>query len=92
MPHDLASAIEAFIRHHFRVIADDPRFSRDAQLFEGGYVDSAGVVELLMHVESTYGVTLDDEQIFSDRFTTINGIAEMVAAETNNVRHSAAVR
>jgi acyl carrier protein len=78
LPHEMADAIEVFIRSHFRIVASDPRFSRDAHLFEGGYVDSAGVVELLMFVESTYGVTLEDEQIFSDRFTTINGIAGIV--------------
>ena len=87
MPHDITSAIEAFIRQHFRIVANDPRFSRDAHLFEGGYVDSAGVVELLMFVETTFGVTLEDEQIFSDRFTTINGIAEML-----NASHGPAVR
>jgi acyl carrier protein len=78
--HDAATAIEAFIRQHFRIVPDDPQFSRDAHLFEGGYVDSAGVVELLLFVESTMGVSLEDEQIFSDRFTTINGIAEMLHA------------
>ena len=81
MLHDTAAAsIETFIRHHFRIVPNDPQFSRDAHLFEGGYVDSAGVIELLMFVESTYGVSLDDEQIFSDRFTTINGIAELLHA------------
>jgi acyl carrier protein len=80
LPHDIAGAVEAFIRQHFRIVPNDSRFSRDAHLFEGGYVDSAGVVELLMFVETTFGVTLEDEQIFSDRFTTINGIAEMLNA------------
>lgn len=80
MLHEPAHAIEAFIRQHFRVVSGDPLFSRDAHLFERGYVDSAGVVELLMFVESTYGVSLDDDQLFSDRFTTINGIAELVHA------------
>jgi acyl carrier protein len=80
LPHETAAAIEGFIRQQFRIVVNDPLFSRDAHLFESGFVDSAGVVELLMFVESTYGVSLDDEQIFSDRFTTINGIAEILHA------------
>ena len=76
--HEIATTIEGFIRRHFRIIEDDPRFSRDAHLFESGYVDSAGVVELLMFVESTWGVKLDDDQIFSDQFTTINGISAIL--------------
>ena len=77
---DLADAVEAFIREHFRIAGDDPEFSRDAHLFEGGFVDSAGVVELLMFLESTFGVTLDDEHIFIDHFTTINGITAILAS------------
>ncbi|HEU4891297.1 MAG TPA: acyl carrier protein [Vicinamibacterales bacterium] len=80
MLHETAASIETFIRRQFRIVPDDPLFSRDAHLFERGFVDSAGVIELLMFVESTFGVALEDEQIFSDRFTTINGIAEILHA------------
>jgi acyl carrier protein len=79
-PPDPGSVIESFIRQHFRVAGGDHSFTRAAHLFEGGYVDSAGIVELLMFVESTFGVVLDDEHVFSDRFTSINGIAEIVAS------------
>lgn len=75
---DIAGIVDGFIREHFRISDDDPDFSRDAHLFEGGFVDSAGVVELLMFLEATFGVTLDDQHIFSDRFTTVNGIATIL--------------
>jgi acyl carrier protein len=93
LPLDTAAAIEAFVRRQFRIIDNDPRFSRDAHLFEGGYVDSAGVVELLMFLESTFNVTLGDDQIFSDEFTTINGISAILASlETGDASLRAAVR
>jgi acyl carrier protein len=76
---EIDGVIEAYVRLQFRVAAGDAAFSRDAHLFEGGYVDSAGVVELLMFVESTFGVKLGDEDIFSDEFTTISGISGLVA-------------
>ena len=78
--HEAAARIESFIRQHFRVPDDDTGFSRDAHLFEAAYVDSAGVVELIMFLESAFRVTLDDEQIFSEAFTSINGIATLLAA------------
>lgn len=75
---EIASAIERFIRKQFRI--DDTGSSlRDAHLFESGFVDSAGVVELIAFLESTFKIRLDDDQIFSDEFTTINGIAAIVA-------------
>jgi acyl carrier protein len=77
-PSEIASSIEKFIRREFRVAGDDPGFSEDSHLFESGYVDSVGVVELIAFVESRFGVKLEDEQIFSEQFTTISGISRMV--------------
>jgi acyl carrier protein len=92
-PRDTSAEIESFIRRQFRIIDHDARFSRDAHLFEGGYVDSAGVVELLMFIESAFDVTLGDDHIFSDQFTTINGISALLASlEAGDQRLRAAVR
>ena len=74
---DIAAVVEQFIRQQFRILESGPSV-RDVHLFESGFVDSAGVVELIAFVESTFGVTLDDDQVFSDAFTTINGIAAIV--------------
>jgi acyl carrier protein len=76
--HDIAVAVEAFIRRQFRIVDTNAGFSRDAHLFESGFVDSAGVVELIMFVGTTFGVDLKDEHVFSERFTTINGISDIV--------------
>lgn len=90
---DVARVVDGFIREHFQIADDDPAFSRDAHLFEGGFVDSAGVVELLMFLESTFGVTLDDQHIFSDDFTTINGITAILSSlDGRDDRPRAAVR
>ena len=75
---EIATGIETFIRQNFRILETDPDFSRDAHLFESGYVDSAGSVELIMYVGAAFGVELDDEHVFSEQFTTINGIAGIV--------------
>jgi acyl carrier protein len=77
---EVADVLERFIRRSFRVVDDDPGFSRDAHLFEAGYVDSVGVVELMAFIASTFSVALEDDDIFSDAFTTINGMSSLVAA------------
>lgn len=76
---EIARSIEQFIRREFRVMEGDPGFSWDSHLFESGYVDSVGAVELIAFLESTFGVKLEDEHIFSERFTTINGISSVVS-------------
>jgi acyl carrier protein len=78
-PTEIGDTLATFIRREFRVLDDDPDFSWDAHLFESGYVDSAGVVELITFIESRFGLKLDDDEVFSERFTTISGIAGVVS-------------
>ncbi|HTF88629.1 MAG TPA: acyl carrier protein [Planctomycetota bacterium] len=75
---EVASSIEAFIRERFQIARDDAGFTRQSSLWEEGYLDSIGVVELVVFIESTFGVMLPDEAFFDPAFTTIDGIARIV--------------
>jgi acyl carrier protein len=74
----VAERIERFVRIQFRVAAGDTRFSRSQPLFELGYVDSVGVVELLAFVTQEFRIDLPDETLTSEEFSTIDGIAAIV--------------
>lgn len=78
--YDIAGTIETFIRREFRVMNNDDLFSRGVHLYDSGYIDSIGVVELIAFIESTFNVQLGDEDIFDERFTTIDGISSVVAS------------
>lgn len=75
--------VEQFVRTQFRVSPTDTRFSRSQRLFEMGYVDSVGVVELLAFLGQEFQVTLPDEVLMSDEFSTIDGIATIVSRLRN---------
>ena len=75
---DIASDLEVYLRRSFHIPDSDVRFSRDANLWEGAYVDSTGVVELIVHLESRWGVDLPDEVVFDPEFSSVNGIARLV--------------
>jgi len=70
--------LESFVRKQFAVGAADTRFSRSAALFELGYVDSVGVVELLAFVREEFGVEIPDDDLLSEDFSTLDGIAGIV--------------
>lgn len=78
-PEDIAKDLEEFIRTQFAIASSDSRFSRSALLFENGYVDSVGAVELLAFVQERFGVIVPDEELLSDDFSTIDGIATVIA-------------
>jgi acyl carrier protein len=77
-PEKIADAIERFIRTEFQIPDSDPVFTRDAHLYDSGFVDSTGVVELIAFVESTFNIKLEDRYLFSDEFTTIHGISKVI--------------
>jgi acyl carrier protein len=76
----IETRIEAFVRTNFDVAPDDPRFGWDIDLFESGYVDSVGVVELLAFLSDEFGVDVPDEDVMSDEFPKIHGMARVVEA------------
>jgi acyl carrier protein len=81
---EVAERVEHFVRTQFRVAPSDSRFSRSQRLFDMGYVDSVGVVELLAFLSKEFQVHLPDEAIMADEFSTIDGIATIVVRLRNN--------
>jgi acyl carrier protein len=82
-PTEVADRVEDYVRTQFRVSPTDSRFSRSLRLFDAGYVDSVGVVELLAFLTDEFQVHLPDEVLMADQFSTIDGIATIVAQLRN---------
>jgi acyl carrier protein len=75
---EVAVAVEDFVRREFSISLADQNFDRTVDLFEDGYVDSVGVIELLAFLGSTFRVEIPEEDLFSPEFSTIDGIARIV--------------
>jgi acyl carrier protein len=70
--------LEQFVREVGQVEPDDPDFTRDTDLWDMGYLDSNGVVELIVFIESEWGVEVPEEALFDPEFTRLSGIAAVV--------------
>ena len=75
----LADAIERFVRDRFQVPEGDPHFHRTAHLFEEGYVDSTGLIEMVAHIESAFGVVIPEDAMFDPAFNSIEGMASVLS-------------
>lgn len=75
----IADDLEAFLRRSFQIPADDSGFTRQVNLWEQGYVDSAGVVETIAHLEQQWQITLPEHVVFDPAFTHVAGMAELIA-------------
>src|SRR5437867_13430705 len=81
-PTSIAEAIERFMRTEVQVADNDPMFTRDAHLFECGFVDSVGFVRLVTFAESTFDVQVDADVLMSEDFTPIDGVSNVVACSS----------
>ena len=70
--------IEDFLHRDFKISLSDPGFSRQVDLFGGGYVDSVGFAELLAFLAERFGVEVPESDLLSDEFSSIEGIAAVV--------------
>jgi len=81
-PQAIADRIEAYVRSQFEVDPSDDGFDRAVDLFELGYVDSVGFAELLAFLSEEFGVEVPEDDLLSDEFLHIDGMAMIVSRLT----------
>jgi acyl carrier protein len=91
-PVDVAETVETFIRKRFEVSERDTYFDREVNLWDGGYVDSLGMTELIAFLETMFRIELPDSALFSPDFRNIDGIARLVTRLADSAAPSAAPR
>jgi acyl carrier protein len=78
----IADRIEAFVQTAFDVDPHDNGFDRTVDLFELGYIDSVGFAELLAFFAEEFGVDVPEEELLSENFARIDGMARIVSRLT----------
>lgn len=76
MEVDQAKAeLRNYITDHFRVARNDPEFNDDVHLFDYGYVDSFGAVDLISFVETKFSIKIRMTDLNTYPLNTISQIA-----------------
>lgn len=60
-------------------IDDDPDYDVDTHLFDAGFLDSLGAVELVLFVEKEFGIEISQKDIVMFPMNTVREIADVVA-------------
>jgi acyl carrier protein len=69
--------VRDFITQNF-LFAGGPRLEDDVSLLEHDIVDDTGMLELVLFVEETYGLSVPEEDLLPDNFDTVNRVAAYV--------------
>ncbi len=74
---DVEKTIEEYIRDAFE-IGDDPELTRDTHLFDEGFVDSLGALQIVRFLEETFSIQITQKDLVLYPMNTINEIAAVV--------------
>jgi len=75
----ILSQLRAFIRERFNISESDCDFSDDVHLFNYGYVDSFGAVELNSLIEKTFAIKVTPSDLIAFPLNTIQEIGTFIA-------------
>jgi acyl carrier protein len=78
----VAQQVREFIVSNFlygqeRTLRDSDSFLRE------GIVDSTGVLQLVMFLEETYGITVADDDLTPDNLDSIKNVSDYISRETS---------
>ncbi len=74
--------IERTLYEHIRdafEIGDDPDYTADAHLFDGGFVDSLGALEIITFAEGAWHIEITQRDLTLYPMNTVREIAEVIA-------------
>ena len=70
--------LRQFILENYLLTQDDSSLGDADSLTGRGILDSTGALELVMHLEERYGVTVQDEELHPDNLDSIDRIAAFI--------------
>jgi acyl carrier protein len=71
--NDTKPAIRKFIVDNF-LFGQEEALANDTSFLDQGFMDSTGVLELVAHLEKTYGIKVNEDEITPDNLDSIEAI------------------
>ena len=81
MPTDIGQVrarIRGYILENLLFTDDPSQLPDDASLLDRGIIDSTGVLEIVLFLESEFGVKVQDSQMLPENFDSVNNIVNFV--------------
>jgi len=78
--NSIAHTLREFIKENF-LYGQDAAFTDKDSFLELGIIDSTGVLELIMFVEETFKISIEDDELVPENLDSINGLVRFIAAK-----------
>jgi acyl carrier protein len=75
---------KARIREFLLQFIQYPNLHDDEDIFAGGFVNSLFALQLILFVESEFGIQIENEDLKLDNFRSINALADLIQRKTGS--------
>lgn len=73
---DIKATLTTFVIDQF--LFGQGTIDENASFLEGGILDSTGVLEMVAHIETTYGIKVENDELIPDNLDSVASIAAFV--------------
>jgi len=75
---ELDQTICRYLADNVPYVDDGFEYGNDTSFIDQGLIDSTGVMELVMYVQSEFDITVDPHEVTPDNFDSVNKLAAFV--------------
>ena len=69
--------IANFVVENF-LFGDGRSLREDTSFLEEGIIDSTGILELIMFLEETYGIKIEDDELIPENLNSLRSVAQFL--------------
>jgi len=80
---DIKKDIREYIVENFLFGDTDTVFADDDSFMENGLLDSTGILELIMFLENTFDIKVDDEEIIPENLDSLDRLESFINTKKN---------
>lgn len=75
--------IRRFIVDNFLFGQEDEQLKNETSLLQSGTIDSTGVLELVVFLEETYNIKVEDDDLLPENLDSIENVAKFIERKQN---------
>jgi acyl carrier protein len=79
---DIRAEVEKFLLTEVATGIDKKSLAPDEDLLMQGIIDSLGILKLVLFMEKSFGIKINNEEMIPENFQTLNALAEFVEKKT----------
>ena len=75
---ELDKQIRKYVAENLLYVDDGFEYDNDTSFIEEGLIDSTGVMELVMYLQSAFDITVDPHEVTPDNFDSVNKLVSFI--------------